>query len=267
MARRLSLNEDEIESPRFIIDSEINRQYRKFNATGIQLTVSLLSPSVGDDTNPISHFLASVADLFEYALRECRASEMVGVTIRNIVNVQDKAIGISFRRKDHLPENVTWNVFEKVAQTNARLNALDKLIADVHSVRMPVGFGRVAVKTKGRALSVMAYLKRNIVEVKENNCLAHALIIAIAGVTNDPHYNSHRKGYKILPVVDQLLETTGIDLKDGSGILELMEFQEHFKEYRIVVYGGLNCEDIVFHGQVKSKKRLKFMMASHVIIT
>jgi hypothetical protein len=39
MARRLSLNEDEIEPPRFIIDSEINRRYTRFNAVGTQLTV------------------------------------------------------------------------------------------------------------------------------------------------------------------------------------------------------------------------------------
>jgi hypothetical protein len=31
----------------------------------------------------------------------------------------------------------------------------------------------------------------------ETNCLAHALIIAIARVDNDPNYNSYRRGYKI----------------------------------------------------------------------
>ena len=48
----------------------------------------------------------------------------------------------------------------------------------VHSVRLPVGFGR---GRKGRPLSVMAHLKRSVVEVKASeNCLAHAIIIAIA---------------------------------------------------------------------------------------
>jgi hypothetical protein len=47
------------------------------------------------------------------------------------------------------------------------------------------------------------------------------------------------KGLKIRPVVDHLLETTGIDLTDGGGIPELMKFHEHFKDYRIVVFGGL----------------------------
>ena len=38
-----------------------------------------------------------------------------------------------------------------------------------------------------------------------------------------------------------------------------MKFQEHFKEYRIVVFVGLNCEDIVFDGQVQSEKRINLL--------
>jgi hypothetical protein len=48
---------------------------------------------------------------------------------------------------------------------------------------MPVGFGRVAIKSKGRPLEVMARLKTSIVQEKaETNCLAHALLIAKARV-------------------------------------------------------------------------------------
>jgi len=38
-----------------------------------------------------------------------------------------------------------------------------------------------------------------------------------------------------------------------------MRFQEHFKEYRIVVFGGLNCEDIYFDGQGESEKRINLV--------
>jgi hypothetical protein len=59
---------------------------------------------------------------------------------------------------------------------------------------------------------VMAHLKRSIIEVKaETNCLAHALIIPIARITKDPNYALYRKGYKIHPVVDNLLAATGIN--------------------------------------------------------
>jgi hypothetical protein len=173
------------DAPRFVIESEIQRRYQRFNAASTQLTVRLLPPSIGGDTNLVSPFLASVTDMIEYAVRNSRDSDMMGLTIRNTVNMQDKAIGISFRRRDQLSENVIWNVFQKVAQSNTRFDALDSMIVDVHSVRMPVGFGRV--KTKGRQLSVMAHLKRSIIEVKaEENCLAHALIIAVARLMTIP---------------------------------------------------------------------------------
>jgi hypothetical protein len=38
-----------------------------------------------------------------------------------------------------------------------------------------------------------------------------------------------------------------------------MKFQEHLKEYRIVVFGGLNCEDLVYDGQVESEKRINLL--------
>jgi hypothetical protein len=105
-----------------------------------------------------------VNDLIEHALQGVSDSDMVGITIQNEVNQNDKAIGISFRRKDQLSGDVTWSVFEKVAQSNSRFNALDKLVVTLHSVNMPIGFGRV--KTMGRPISVMAHLKRSIIEVK-----------------------------------------------------------------------------------------------------
>jgi len=82
----------------------------------------------------------------------------------------------------------------------------------VNCVKMPLGFG-YGIKTKGSPLSVMAHSKQSIVEVKaDNNCLAHALIIANAKVDNDANYKAFRQGRKILPVVRGLLETTSIDL-------------------------------------------------------
>ena len=119
-------------------------------------------------------------------MQDVSDDDMVGITIKNQVNQNDKPIGISFRRKDQLSGEVIWSVFEKVSQSNARFNAMDRLVVTVHSVTTPVGFGRVALKSRGKPLPVMAHLKRSIVEVKaEENCLAHALIIAIARVDND----------------------------------------------------------------------------------
>ena len=54
--------------------------------------------------------------------------EMVGISIRNEVNMRDKAIGISFRRKDQLSTDEILNVWQKVTQSNSRFNALKKLV-------------------------------------------------------------------------------------------------------------------------------------------
>jgi len=162
----------------------------------------------------MSHFLDSVTELFDYALRDLEDRDMAGITISNEVEVKDRAIGISFRRRDQITGDVIWSVFEKMAQSNARFNALDKLVMTVHSVRMPIGHGGDGIATKGRPLVIMDYLKRSIVKVKaENNCLAHALVIEKVKIDGDPNYNSYRRGYKIRHVVDRLLETTGIEFR------------------------------------------------------
>ena len=100
MADIVSDEENEFAVPKFTIDGEITREYRRFNAVGTELTDRLLPPARGDDSDALTHFQACVTYLFDYALRNCRDSDMVGLTTRNEVNIQDKAIGISFRRKD-----------------------------------------------------------------------------------------------------------------------------------------------------------------------
>jgi len=114
---------------------------------------------------------------------------------------------------------------------------------------MQVGFGKTVLKSRGRPLSVMAHLKKNIVEVKaKEHCLAHAFVLAIVKVDKDPNYKAYIRGRKILHVVGILLETTGIDLSNDAGIHELVRFQEHFREYKIVVYRGLSCDNIILKG-------------------
>jgi len=132
----------------FEIDGKITRQYRRFNAVGTEVTVRLLPPS--NNVDPVTHFLASVNDLFDHVLQNVSDSDMVGMTIHNQVNQSNKPIGISFRWKDQLSGDVIWSVFEKVSQSNSRFNAFDTLVVNVHSVKMPVEFGGFGIKTMGR---------------------------------------------------------------------------------------------------------------------
>ena len=89
--------------------------------------------------------------------------------------------------------------------------------------------------------------------------MAHALIIAISRINKDPKYESYCKGYRIRPEVQKLLATTGNNLDRGGGIAELVRFQEHFHEYKIVVYQGQSCDSIMFEGRVQSPKRINLL--------
>jgi len=82
---------------KFEIDDKIRKEYRRYNAVGTHLTVRLLPPA--DKSDPVGHFLASVNELFEYALQDVCDGYMVGITIQNHVNQNDKPIGINFRGK------------------------------------------------------------------------------------------------------------------------------------------------------------------------
>ena len=100
------------------------------------------------------------------------------------------------------------------------------------------------MKTRGRTLSVIAHLEKSTVELKEEeNCMAQFLLIAISRVDKNPKYNSYRRGFRLRPLVQNLLETTGIDLSNGAGMPELVRLQEHFGQYKIIVYHWLSCED------------------------
>jgi len=72
----------------------------RYNAVERQITVRLI-PSL-ENSDPVAHFLANVNDLFQEVLRDVDAADMVGITIQDHVNQNDKTIGISFRRKDKL---------------------------------------------------------------------------------------------------------------------------------------------------------------------
>jgi hypothetical protein len=59
--------------------------------------------------------------------------------------------------------------------------------------------------------------------------------------------------------VENLLHTTGVDLQNGGVIPELEKFQDYLKKYRIVMYGMLTCEEIMFDGMVDFEWRFNLL--------
>ena len=118
---------------------------------------------------------------------------------------------------------------------------------------------RSSNQEKGQTTHSHFNLKRSIVEVKaEENCLAHALIIAIAKVDNNPNYTSYRNGRKIRPVVRNQLVRTRIVLSGDWGSLKSLD-SKNFRDCKITVYQGLDCVDIIFEVQVDSLKHINLL--------
>jgi hypothetical protein len=61
----------------FTIQNEITRLYRRFNAEGRKLTVTLTAPP--SSSTAARHFANSVDALFEYSLCDLHPSDMVGI--------------------------------------------------------------------------------------------------------------------------------------------------------------------------------------------
>jgi hypothetical protein len=235
-----------------MILDETSKSFPKFNASGRSLLIKFRTP--GEEQNPTAYLKERITALTNYLVNDEHDRDLVGLRIRNTENVQDKVVGSSLRRRDQLKPDVVWGVLGKVTQSNARFGLADRLEIHLDHVRMPAGNGRE--KSKGRSLDVMSAIKRSIVVVKEAvNCLAYALIIAMARLNGDPKYQSYRNSRGMKKPVEELLKASGVNLSKGGGFHELQQFQEYLSDYKIV-YDGLNPDRVMFSGNAVSNKKL-----------
>jgi len=118
--------------------------------TGRSLLIKFNSP--GEEQEPTAYLKECITTLTDYLVCEVPDRDLVGLRIRNTENVQDKEVDISLRRREQLKPDVVCAVLGKVIQSNAILGLSDRLEVHVDHVRMPVGNGKKAEKTKGRSL-------------------------------------------------------------------------------------------------------------------
>jgi hypothetical protein len=237
-----------------LVDSE--KCYEKFNATGRRMVIRFKCQ--GEHQDPYTYLDECVSELTKFVVNEIPGRDLVGMRIRNIENVCDKVVCISFRPCDQFSYNLVWEALGKVVQSNAVFGLTDRLEVCFDHVRMPLGKGRV--RTKGRSLDVMGAVKRSIVVVRGTSlCLAHALVIAMAQANGDPEYKAYRNGNRLEKPVKELLRSSGVDLSQGGGIEELRQFQEFLSGFKIVVYDGLSPERVIFTGNSISEKKLSLL--------
>ena len=135
----------------------------------------------------------------------------MGFRIWNTENVQDKVVGISFRRCDQLKPDVVWGVLCQVVRSNARFGLTDHL----GHVRIPAANGRE--KKKGRTLDVMSAIKKNNVVKAAFLSLTNALFIAMARVNGDAKYVSYRNGMSLKNPFEKLLNISGVIVRNTAG--------------------------------------------------
>ena len=152
-------------------------------------------------------------------------------------------------------------VLGKVVQSNARFVLTDRLEVHLGHVGMPGGNGRE--KTKGRSLDVMGAIKKCIVTVKATFLfLAQALIIAVARVNGEPKYKSYRNDRGLKQPVQDLLNTSGDNLTNGSVFKELELFQNYLFGHKIIAYDGLSPDRVLFSVNSLSNKKFYLLYDS-----
>jgi hypothetical protein len=103
----------------FQILDETSKSFPKFNTTGRSLLIKFNSPS--EEQDPTTYLRECINGLTNYLVDEVPNRDLVGLTIRNTENVEDKVTGISLRRRDQLKPDVVWQILGKAIQSNARV--------------------------------------------------------------------------------------------------------------------------------------------------
>jgi hypothetical protein len=106
----------------------------------------------------------------------------------------------------------------------------------------------------------MSAIKRSIFVVKEVKLyLAHALVLAMAKVNNDPNYVSCTEGRKLKKPAQDLLLASGVQLDNEGGIEELAQIQNFLPGYKIIVYDGLSPNRVMFSRNTDFPNKLNLL--------
>ncbi|KAK5650288.1 hypothetical protein RI129_001317 [Pyrocoelia pectoralis] len=195
-------------------------------------------------------WLNAFEELHGYIVKDAAPSDRVGIVLRN-PNFPDKPIGLSFRRVDQLSVKVIMALLDKVMQSNASFFSSDLLVLNVDRVTIPVGYGRKNLT--GLKFEDFCRAKRQGIIVvpasNDNNCLARALILAIAFRNNDPMRSSMETGCPLLQRrAMQLCQSGSVDLSQGGSYQHIQSFQNHLASYTIVVYNSRVGDSVYFEG-------------------
>lgn len=123
-------------------------------------------------------------------LRGVHDDDRVGVVLRNN-NFSDRPFGLSCRRRDQFDSAVLFQSIEKVLQSNASFYTRDDMTLQINVISLPRG----RVQLTGVSFEEFSKRKTGILITPNNdtNCLAYALVLAIAVIRKDPFLDELKK--------------------------------------------------------------------------
>lgn len=235
---------------KFIVQKDFVKKVKRFNLTGRTLEFKI--KPVPKDVEPVGWVRDAVNQLIEKGTEGLEAGDQVGFNFCS----KDFKRGdgwIRFRPMEEVTYDDIWDMITGIYQSNNCGLNTETFCLGVTSVRMPVGKG----KDRARCYNTFEEecgMRRGIICInnKDNLCLPRALVIAKACVDKDPEQTKVRRDIGKLQTqrAQQLCADAGIVVPAvGCGIPELQKFQEHLKQYKLVVYNyGSKGRDTIFKG-------------------
>jgi hypothetical protein len=199
--------------------------------------------------NPIAWVLGAIDGVVQDLLSGIPDSDFVLFNIKNR-NSPEKEIDISLRQRDQISPDIIFGEIEKVIQSNEKFG-LDEITITRHHVANNKG-GHVDKKKFALLDSNMYALhKRSCIRIINdgNDCLAHALVVAIARIESSKKAAILRESKnKRQEAADKLCRDANVDLSNGGGRLELEKIQEFLHGYKISVYADGEGRELFYIG-------------------
>ena len=186
------------------------------------------------------------------------ADFVFGDKIRNAVNLPLMKVGAF--GDGNSAANRILDIVESILNSNESFDVNDSLRINIQHVQMPRGAGKTPRAKVGFELEKFLKNKRCIIRIPEERdiCCARAIVTAKARLDNDPRYESIRKGNKNRYTVqehlaEQLHRDANVPL-GPCGLDEIKTFEDHLKEYQIVVVSFEQGNAIIYRGPSKEKQ-------------
>ena len=157
-------------------------------------------------------------------------------------------------RDSTLPARRVWDMMSAILNSNESFRLDDSFHTEITVVETPArGSGRVSLKNK--SLESLIRRKKSVVCINNNDelCAARALVTCKAKVDSNANYNTIKRGTLIQTNLAQQLHQVANVPEGPCGLEEIEKFQEHLKDYQIVVISADHGFQTIFRGPSASK--------------